>query len=287
MPLVEFAAGCISGGVGLAVGHPIDTMKVRLQTQSKYKGILDCITRTYSREGIHGFFKGMAFPVLTTGITNSVVFGSYSNALDYLTRSQRNERSKGNHASAAAVFTAGCFSGATQVLVTAPVDLVKVRLQTQTQKGGRYRGPVHCAAVILRADGLRGLFRGGFALALRDVPCYGLYFLPYEMTCRALTESGKQPGTFAVLMAGGLAGVVTWACATPMDVVKARLQMAGAGGREYDGVLHCMRVSLREEGPRVFFKGLLLNSLRAFPVNAVTFLSYESLMRYFTSLPAD
>ena len=90
-----------------------------------------------------------------------------------------------------------------------------------------------------------------------------------------------------MLMAGGLAGVVTWAFATPMDVVKARLQMSGAGGQEYDGVLHCMRVSLREEGPRVFFKGLLLNSLRAFPVNAVTFLSYESLMRSFTSLPAD
>ena len=83
------------------------------------------------------------------------------------------------------------------MLVTAPVDLVKVRLQTQTQEGGRYRGPVHCAAVILRADGLRGLFRGGFALALRDVPCYGLYFLPYEMTCRALTESGKQPGEWS------------------------------------------------------------------------------------------
>ena len=35
----------------------------------------------------------------------------------------------------------------------------------------------------------------------------------------------------------------------------------------------------REEGPRVFFRGLLLNSARAFPVNAITFLSYESLVR--------
>lgn len=86
-------------------------------------------------------------------------------------------------------------------------------------------------------------------------------------------------GTFAILFAGGVAGVVTWAFATPMDVVKARLQMSGAGGREYSGVLHCIRVSIREEGVRVFFKGLLLNSLRAFPVNAVTFLSYESLMK--------
>ncbi|XP_041654956.1 solute carrier family 25 member 45 isoform X2 [Cheilinus undulatus] len=280
MPFLEFVAGCLSGALGLAVGHPLDTVKVRLQAQSVYKGIFDCVAKTYSHEGLHGFFKGMAFPVLTTGITNSVVFGSYSNALDYLTQSQRSDRSQGVPASMAQVFTAGCFSGLMQVFVQAPIDLVKVRLQSQSTVA-RYRGPVHCVAVILKEEGPRGLFRGAVALALRDVPCYGLYFLPYEVTRKALTEDGKQPGTFAILMAGGIAGVVTWGFANPMDVVKARLQLSGTGGREYSGVIHCIRVSVREEGLRVFFKGLLLNSLRAFPVNAVTFLSYESLMRLF------
>uniref|UniRef100_A0A672YRP3 Solute carrier family 25 member 45 n=1 Tax=Sphaeramia orbicularis TaxID=375764 RepID=A0A672YRP3_9TELE len=259
-------------------GHSVCCVQVRLQAQSKYKGIFHCVAQTYSNEGIHGFFRGLAFPLLTTGLVNSVVFGCYSNALDYLTESQRQDRSQGKPASAAQVFTAGCFSGLVQVFVCAPIDLVKVRLQGQTNIS-RYRGPLHCVGVILKEEGPRGLFRGGLALALRDVPCYGLYFLPYEITCKALTDSGKQPGTFAILMAGGVAGVVTWAFATPMDVVKARLQMSGAGGRDYRGVLHCVTVSVREEGPRVFFKGLLLNSLRAFPVNAVTFLSYEHLMR--------
>lgn len=80
-----------------------------------------------------------------------------------------------------------------QVFVCAPIDLVKVRLQGQTT-ATRYRGPIHCVAVILKEEGPRGLFKGGLALALRDVPCYGLYFLPYEVTRNALTESGKQPG---------------------------------------------------------------------------------------------
>ncbi|CAG6021151.1 unnamed protein product [Menidia menidia] len=278
MPFLEFIAGSISGALGLAVGHPFDTIKVRLQARSLYKGIFHCVRKTYSHEGVRGFFKGMAFPVMTTGIVNSVVFGSYSNALDYLTGSQRGHTGQCTPASAGQVFTAGCFSGLVQVLVCAPIDLVKVRLQGQTS-AGRYRGPLHCMRVILREEGPRGLFRGGVALALRDIPCYGLYFLPYEVTRKALAETDQQPGTFAILMAGGVAGVVTWAFATPMDVVKARLQMSGAGGRRYSGVLHCMSVSLREEGPRVFFKGLLLNSLRAFPVNAITFLSYESLMK--------
>ncbi|XP_017266914.1 solute carrier family 25 member 45 isoform X2 [Kryptolebias marmoratus] len=275
MPFLEFIAGSISGAVGLAVGHPLDTVKVRLQAQSVYKGIIHCVSKTYSREGVHGFFKGMSFPVLTTGVLNSIIFGAYSNGLLYLAQSEGGQR---RPPSDAHVFAAGCFSGLMQVMVCAPIDLVKVRLQGQTS-ADRYRGPVHCVAVILREDGLRGLFRGAMAVALRDIPCYGFYFLPYEVIRRALTETGAQPGTFAILMAGGVAGMASWAIATPMDVVKARLQMSGAGGRRYDGLLHCIRVSVREEGVPVLFKGLLLNSVRAFPVNAITFLSYESLMK--------
>lgn len=64
---------------------------------------------------LHGFFKGMAFPVMTTGINNSIIFGSYSNALDYLTQSQRSDRNQGKDPSAAHVFAAGCFSGFVQV----------------------------------------------------------------------------------------------------------------------------------------------------------------------------
>lgn len=73
------------------------------------------------------------------------------------------------------------------------MDLVKVRLQGQTS-AGRYRGSFHCIAEIVKKDGPRGLFRGGLALALRDSPSYGFYFLPYELMREALTEAGEQPG---------------------------------------------------------------------------------------------
>ncbi|XP_058630762.1 solute carrier family 25 member 45 isoform X3 [Onychostoma macrolepis] len=259
--------------------------------------LLDIVSMELSTSRVHGssvetfrgFFKGMSFPVVSVAISNAVAFGSYSNALDYLTRSgKHNNSDQSKRASLTAVFMAGCFSGLAQLFVTAPTDLVKVRLQNQTKSGrNKYRGPIHCIAVILREDGVKGLFRGIWALALRDVPCYGLYFLPYELICRMLTEKGKQPGNTVVLVAGGVAGVVTWACATPMDMVKARLQMCGGGGRMYSGVLNCITVSVREEGMRVFFKGLLLNSVRAFPVNAVTFLSFEMLLRAMTDSPQD
>lgn len=82
-----------------------------------------------------------------------------------------------------------------------------------------------------------------------------------------------------VLMAGGSAGVLAWAVATPMDVIKSRLQADGQGRRRYRGLLHCVVASVREEGPRVLFKGLVLNCCRAFPVNMVVFVSYEAVLR--------
>lgn len=90
----------------------------------------------------------------------------------------------------------------------------------------------------------------------------------------------SAPGSAAVLVAGGFAGLVSWAVATPLDVIKSRMQMAGLKHTVYRGVLDCMARSVRQEGLGVFFRGLTINSARAFPVNAVTFLSYEYLLRW-------
>ncbi|KAJ7996611.1 hypothetical protein DPEC_G00238850 [Dallia pectoralis] len=190
MPLVEFIAGCISGLIcSRSSGAGGRSSNGHSEGPSADSGYIQrhfrlCDQNVRSRR--------------VTGVSNAVVFGSYSNALDYLTQSQQSERNHGNPACLSAVFAAGCFSGLMQVAVTAPVDLVKVRLQSQTGwpriGGERYRGPAHCVNLILSEEGPRGMFRGGLALTLRDMPCYGLHFLPYEVTCRFLTEEGQQPG---------------------------------------------------------------------------------------------
>ncbi|KAK2490082.1 hypothetical protein MC885_014306 [Smutsia gigantea] len=62
-----------------------------------------------------------------------------------------------------------------------------------------------------------------------------------------------------------------------------RDQVPDADGRAeaegVPGVLDHMVSSARQEGLGVFFQGLTINSARTFPVNSVTFLSYEYLLR--------
>uniref|UniRef100_G3RFN7 Solute carrier family 25 member 45 n=1 Tax=Gorilla gorilla gorilla TaxID=9595 RepID=G3RFN7_GORGO len=262
MPVEEFVAGWISGALGLVLGHPFDTVKLL------------------------GFFKGMSFPIASTAVVNSVLFGVYSNTLLVLTATSHQER-RAQPPSYTHIFLAGCTGGFLQAYCLAPFDLIKVRLQNQTepraQPGSpppRYQGPVHCAASIFREEGPRGLFRGAWALTLRDTPTVGIYFITYEGLCRQYTPEGQNPSSATVLVAGGFAGIASWVAATPLDVIKSRMQMDGLRRRVYQGMLDCMVSSVRQEGLGVFFRGVTINSARAFPVNAVTFLSYEYLLRW-------
>jgi solute carrier family 25 carnitine/acylcarnitine transporter 20/29 len=69
----------------VVVGHPLDTIKVRLQTQPRgapaYSGMMDCARQTLASEGPSGFFKGMLSPLVMNGsdsflLSSMVWFGS-------------------------------------------------------------------------------------------------------------------------------------------------------------------------------------------------------------------
>lgn len=82
-----------------------------------------------------------------------------------------------------------------------------------------------------------------------------------------------------ILLAGGVSGMCGWSVGTPMDVIKARLQMDWMGERRYRGFFHCISDSVRAEGVGVLYKGLGLNCVRAFPVNMSVFAMYEVVIR--------
>ena len=88
-------------------------------------------------------------------------------------------------------------------------------------------------------------------------------------------------GIFSNITAGGVAGSVSWAMILPFDVIKSRMQ--ADEDRRYKGMWDCMARSYREEGPRVFTKGMLVCALRGFPSAAVTFLVYSQTLKVFNT----
>ena len=68
------------------------------------------------------------------------------------------------------------FAGFVNSFVVSPVELVKSRMQIQTErhlKDAYYRSSLHCYYRITQEEGIRnGLMKGVVPTILREVPCY-------------------------------------------------------------------------------------------------------------------
>jgi len=265
------------------VGHPFDTVKVKLQTQDfrnpRYTGTFDCFRKTIQADGVRGLYRGMASPMAGVGGINAIVFGVQG----HCNRLFRNPDALSSH------FLAGSAAGLTQSFVCSPLELTKTRLQLQAERGGplRYKGALHCLREILRAEGPRGVARGQLCTIFRETPAFGTYFVSFEVAARAFSgcSTSDGAGSGAILMAGGIAGMSSWLVSYPVDVVKSRIQSDGAfGPTKYTGIVDCVRQSVREEGPRVFSRGLTSTMIRAFPTNAATFYVVSYTTKLLTGL---
>uniref|UniRef100_A0A2K6UUA8 Solute carrier family 25 member 48 n=1 Tax=Saimiri boliviensis boliviensis TaxID=39432 RepID=A0A2K6UUA8_SAIBB len=131
--LEDFAAGWIGGAASVIVGHPLDTVKTRLQAGVGYGNTLSCIRTVYRRESVFGFFKGMSFPLASIAVYNSVVFGVFSNTQRFLSQHRCQEPEASPPRTLSDLLLASMVAGVVSVGLGGPVDLIKIRLQMQTQ----------------------------------------------------------------------------------------------------------------------------------------------------------
>ncbi|KAH7730782.1 Protein C54G10.4 c [Aphelenchoides avenae] len=264
--LVDFFAGCAGGAAGVLAGHPLDTVKVRLQTQTTglYRGTWHCFTTIVRTEHVKGLYKGISSPLASLTFVNAVVFGVHGTVAKQFDDKQ----------AVLTHFIAGCAAGMAQSVISAPTELLKLRVQLQpdTTKAP-YRTPYQCLRHILRETGPKTLTRGMFATQLRDCPGLGVYFASYEFMARRMSKDGTMEAltSWQLLLAGGGAGMLSWLFNYPADVIKTRFQ-ADDSHKSY---VDLIRKTYAERGIRTFFVGLGSTLWRAFPTNAATFFTVE------------
>ena len=149
-----FIAGIFSGLAKLSVGHPFDTIKVRLQTtpRERFAGPLSCVAQTWKHEGLRGFYKGATPPLVGWVCMDSVMLGSltlYKRLLQEHVFAPAAARHAGAESApplpVAGHALAGTMAGWTVSFLAAPVEHVKARLQVQyaaTKAQRLYSGPV-------------------------------------------------------------------------------------------------------------------------------------------------
>ncbi|XP_059156158.1 mitochondrial carnitine/acylcarnitine carrier protein-like [Physella acuta] len=283
----DFIAGGFGGVCTVIAGHPLDTIKVRLQTMPKpapgqpplFTGTFDCLMKTIKKEGFFGLYKGMAAPITGVAPIFAVCF------LGFGIGKRIQQKHEGEELTYPQLFKAGMLAGVFTTVIMAPGERIKCLLQIQQEanvKDRKYKGPVDCAKKIYKEGGIRSVYRGSVATLLRDVPATGMYFTSYEWLQRILTPEGhdrSEIGIWRTLFAGGMAGIFNWSVAIPADVLKSRLQTAPHGTYP-NGIRDVVKHIMKEEGVRSFYKGFTPIMLRAFPANAACFLGYEACLKF-------
>ncbi|POM75634.1 Mitochondrial carnitine/acylcarnitine carrier protein [Phytophthora palmivora] len=269
----DLNAGTIGGVAGIVAGHPLDTVKVQLQTSREAgAGVLRTLRRVVGSEGAAGLYRGLLSPILSNAPINAVVFGVQGQVVRGLQTRDDRPLSSIQH------FMAGSSAGLVQVIFAAPSEHVKIQLQTGAM--GAEHSSLVAGQTILRRYGAKTLFKGWQVCLLRDVPAFGAYFCGYEATKRMLTEGKSENETdLKLMMAGGIAGMLSWVVSMPQDVVKSCVQSQSLEGEQMT-MTQIARTRMQQEGPKFFFKGFSATMLRAFPVSAVTFLVYEKTMQF-------
>ncbi|XP_012268669.1 congested-like trachea protein [Athalia rosae] len=281
-PIKYFLSGGFGGVCTVIAGHPLDTIKVRLQTMPKslpnelplYSGTWDCAKKTVSKEGFRGLYKGMGAPLTGVAPIFAISF------LGFGVGKKIQQKTSDEKLGLSQLFFAGAFSGVFTTAIMAPGERIKCLLQIQHAEAiPKYNGPVDCVKQLYREGGMRSIYKGTCATLLRDVPASGMYFMTYECLQRWLTPEGGKLGLLSTIFAGGMAGIANWAVGMPPDVLKSRLQTAPEGTYR-NGIRSVFSQLMKEEGPRALYKGCVPVMLRAFPANAACFLGFELAMNF-------
>ncbi|XP_010538497.1 PREDICTED: mitochondrial carnitine/acylcarnitine carrier-like protein [Tarenaya hassleriana] len=286
----DLASGTVGGAAQLIVGHPFDTIKVKLQSQPapapgqppKYAGAVDAVKQTLAAEGPRGLYKGMGAPLATVAAFNAVLF-TVRGQMEALLRSE-----PGAPLTIGQQVVCGAGAGFAVSFLACPTELIKCRLQAQSALASsgagsvaaavKYGGPMDVARQVLQSEGgARGLFKGLFPTLAREVPGNAAMFGVYEAFKRFLAggEDTSSLGQGSLIMAGGLAGASFWGFVYPTDVVKSVLQVDDYKNPKFSGSMDAFRKILKAEGVKGLYKGFGPAMARSVPANAACFLAYE------------
>ncbi|XP_053561930.1 mitochondrial dicarboxylate carrier [Bombina bombina] len=257
--------------------HPLDLLKVHLQTQQEAKVRMTGMAITVIRnDGFLALYNGLSaslFRQITYSLTR---FAIYETVRDRL--AQDNKAPLPFYQKV----LLGAFGGFTGGFVGTPADMVNVRMQNDMKLPAHLRRNYAHALDgmyrVLREEGFRKLFSGGTMASSRGALVTVGQLACYDQAKQLVLNTGVlSDNIFTHFLASSIAGGCATFLCQPLDVLKTRL-MNSKG--EYRGVIHCAAETAKL-GPLAFYKGLVPAGIRLIPHTVLTFVFLEQLRKYF------
>merc|ERR1711981_759756 len=187
-------------------------------------------------------------------------------------------------------FIAGGTSGAIAKTCTAPIERVKLIIQTQDANPKimsgeipRYTGIGNCFTRIAAEQGILAFWRGNFTNILRYFPTQAFNFA-FKDTIKAMFPKYNPKTDFGMfflvnMASGGLAGAGSLCIVYPLDYARTRLASdVGSGKRDFNGLTDCLsKTASGPKGPLGLYNGFGVSVCGIIPYRGVYFGLYDSL----------
>lgn len=267
-------SGMTAGGVSTILLHPIDLVKVRMQTDTsvtsggssgggggQFVRTFRMLRNLQTLYGSRALYQGLSANII--GATSS--WGLYFMLYDWL----KKQAITGN-----SYFGSAALSGAIVQVVTNPVWTIKTRLCNQDPSSAqKYRSLLDCMARIVRKDGVRGLYRG-LLPGLVGVSHGAVQFTIYEHLKQILAPQLRDHHILLYLLSSSTSKIIALSVTYPYQVFRARLQVSDTTIRAL------LRDFIKREGALGVYKGLGPSILRVLPATCITFMTYEAMSSF-------
>jgi len=163
---------------------------------------------------------------------------------------------------------AGGVAGGISKTLVAPIERVKLLLQTQDAnpriKSGeiaRYTGIVNCFTRVAAEQGVASFWRGNLANVIRYFPTQAFNFAFKDTFKKMFPKYDAKtqfiPFFLSNLASGGAAGAASLLIVYPLDFARTRLaaDLGKDSGREFTGLVDCLSKTVKRGGPLALYQG--------------------------------
>jgi solute carrier family 25 (adenine nucleotide translocator) protein 4/5/6/31 len=189
-------------------------------------------------------------------------------------------------------FLAGGVSGAVAKTCTAPIERVKLLIQTQdanpkiiSGEVARYNGIVDCFVRVSKDQGTKAFWRGNMTNIIRYFPTQAFNFA-FKDTIKAMFPAADKKTEFAKfflinMFSGGLAGAGSLMIVYPLDYARTRLASdVGAGKQQFSGLFDCLTKTIKTSGVKGLYNGIGVSVVGIIPYRGVYFGLFDTLSGY-------
>ncbi|KAF7340085.1 hypothetical protein MVEN_01926600 [Mycena venus] len=280
MTNTPFWLGGVAASMASSCTHPLDFAKVRMQTMETAPGvkkppsILTVLRASIAESGLRSVYTGLTASWMRQMSYSLVRLGTYEAIKERLSRS--------GPPSTFSLIAAASFAGGLGGIVGNPADIILVRMTSDSMrppdKRYGYSNAITGLFSLAKEEGFRGLARGLGTNTTRAVLMNASQVGSYDLfKTTLLRHSGPvfnyqlKDNLLLHVTASLLAGTFATTVCSPADVMRTRIMSSSSDA----SLLHVLTTSVREEGPRVLFKGWTPAFMRLGPNTVLLFVFFE------------